>query len=108
MLIDSTADADSKALKQKTRARRRWHAVMVVPRGEGCAASQACRNKRFLASEAPRLPLEGCDAASCGCRYRHYDDRRGPPRRQDDAAAAVTARSERNRRTRAGRRATDV
>ena len=37
--------------------------------------------QRFLASEAPLLPLDGCTVESCRCRYVHYDDRRERDRR---------------------------
>jgi hypothetical protein len=108
MLIERTLDPDLPSPKQQARARRRWHAVMIVVRADGCAAAQACKGKRFLSTEAPRVPLEGCDARECECRYRHYEDRRGPPRRRDDATAGATARTDRNRRGRVGRRSTDV
>lgn len=57
-----------------------FHAVAVSPgRNGACAAAMTCAGKRFLAMNAPTLPLRGCDAAQCQCRYVHYDDRR-----QDD------------------------
>ena len=42
-----------------------------------CAASTALGNRRFLAVEAPLLPLSSCDAEQCKCRYQRYRDRRG-------------------------------
>lgn len=108
MLIESPAEPSAAAKPKQTRARNRWHAVSIVPRGQACEAAQACRGKRYLSLEAPRLPLQGCDAAQCQCRYRHFEDRRATQRRQDDASAAATSRGNRNRRERAGRRATDV
>lgn len=53
-----------------------WHAVSIEPVGEGCEAVRRVRGQRFLSSEAPQTPLPGCGASMCGCRYRHYDDRR--------------------------------
>jgi hypothetical protein len=32
--------------------------------------------RRFLSNLAPRLPLDGCDAADCSCRFTHHNDRR--------------------------------
>lgn len=46
------------------------------------ASSNACRavkqlwQQRFLAKDAPPLPLPDCDATRCECRYIHFDDRR--------------------------------
>ncbi|HTV96536.1 MAG TPA: hypothetical protein VME42_11040 [Steroidobacteraceae bacterium] len=85
-------------------ARHRWHAVTIVARGSACGAAQACRGRRFLSHEAPRLPLPECDAAACDCRYRHFDDRRGPPRRAEEGPPA---RVKVDRREKRGRRSTD-
>ena len=53
-----------------------WHAV-TIGRGEpSCVAALKTRGMRYLAREAPQLPLPGCDAATCKCRYRHHEDRR--------------------------------
>ena len=110
MLIETMLEeAQPVAVPNTARQRNRWHAVSIVPHGQACEAAQTCRGKRFLSSEAPRLPLESCNADQCQCRYRHYPDRRGEPRRKDDAKATATARTDRNRRVRGGgRRATDL
>jgi hypothetical protein len=48
----------------------------------------ALRAKRFLARDAPVLPLQGCTlSAACNCIYRHYTDRRAGSRRDDVAGA---------------------
>ncbi len=92
-------------------AANRWHAITIVGSDHACAAAEACRGKRFLSSEAPRLPLPGCEANRCDCRYRHYADRRGPPRRRDDKVGDSNTAKMRvitaNRREKAGRRASD-
>lgn len=110
MLIETIAEAAQPVAAPNTaRQHNRWHAVSIVPHGQACEAVQACRGKRFLSSEAPRLPLQGCNADQCQCRYRHHPDRRGGTRRKDDARAAATERTDRNRRVRVGgRRATDL
>jgi hypothetical protein len=87
-------------------SRHRWHAVLIVAPSSACAAAQACKGKRYFSSEAPRLPLANCDAASCGCKYRHFDDRRAGPRRAEEVGPDVK-RPASNRRTRKGRRAVD-
>jgi hypothetical protein len=91
----------------------RWHAITIIGNNYACAAAQACRGKRFLSSEAPRLPLAECDARRCECRYRHFADRRGPPRRRDEKAqdSTITTAKMRaisaERRAKSGRRASD-
>lgn len=81
-----TADSKPAARQRSAQPRRdpppaiptgkRWHAVVVHPGRKPCEAVRKIEDLRFLASEAPRLPLPGCDAVACSCRYRHYDDRR--------------------------------
>ena len=43
---------------------------------DACQAARELTEKRYLAWEAPNLPLAGCDAERCDCRYNHYSDRR--------------------------------
>jgi hypothetical protein len=38
-------------------AQRAWHAVSVVPGALACTRAQQCKGTRFLAAEAPPLPL---------------------------------------------------
>jgi hypothetical protein len=84
----------------------RWHAVTIVAPANACEAALARAGKRFLSSEAPRLPLKQCDAARCHCKYRHFADRRGEQRRAEEAGAAKQP-VQTNRRQKRGRRATD-
>ena len=87
-----------------------FHAVSVVPVGDCCQQARSLLGVRFLSREAPPIPLKGCDASSCRCRYQHFDDRRsGEDRRVADPwnvhAGAKSARAE--RRDGRGRRHTD-
>lgn len=61
-----------------------WHAVSLVVTHTACARARNYRGKRWLAAQAPRIPLSGCDANACECRYRHHDDRRTRSRRYSD------------------------
>jgi hypothetical protein len=62
-----------------------WHAVSVVTADSGCPAMRASCGIRYLAADAPRLPLAHCDSpASCSCSYKHHIDRRAQPRRRDE------------------------
>ncbi len=53
-----------------------WQAVTIRPSLESCAAAIEQRGRRYLATEAPDLPLPGCDVTKCGCRFKNYEDRR--------------------------------
>lgn len=53
-----------------------YAAVKVKSRLDACANAIQMRDQILLASEVPSLPLAGCDASTCACRYVHYDDRR--------------------------------
>src|ERR1700685_2790620 len=61
-----------------------WYAVSVVIDSEACDAVRALGTTRWLAAYAPRFPILGCDVAYCGCRYRHYNDRRTKAQRYND------------------------
>ena len=87
-----------------------WHAVEVLCAVNGCAGAAACRGKRFLSAETPRLPLPECDRAqACGCRYKHHADRRAGPRRASEAGRPPRGSTPGvDLRVRRGRRATDL
>lgn len=70
--------------KKDTQKKPEYHAVTVVSGFPSCAAVRDLDGQRFLASEAPRLPLTNCDQAECDCAYQHLSDRREAPRRDDD------------------------
>ena len=67
--------------------RSRYHGVSVKTNGRYlCEAAYYLEDSRFLAHEAPSLPLIGCvDSRNCTCVYKHFDDRRtGSVRRESD------------------------
>jgi hypothetical protein len=107
VLIETKPESKEKEKEEPKRGSRRpWHAVMIVTSGSACQAAIECKGKRFLSSEAPRLPLPDCTADRCGCRYRHYEDRRNAPRRAEERGAAPS-RVSTNRRASRGRRSLD-
>jgi hypothetical protein len=85
------------------------HAVVVVPGRHACAAAYALRDRRFLSREAPALPLTGCSAGECSCRYEHHGDRRHAVRRARDLAVAIDGYEGQEQRdtVRRGRRKSD-
>lgn len=57
---------------------------VIATEDDCCQAVRGIAGKRFLADEAPRLPLNDCDAAVCRCKYKRFDDRREDSRRSSD------------------------
>jgi len=93
-----------------------WHAVGISTGVSCCKASVFLRETRFLSSQAPPLPLQGCTLPkSCVCKYKHFSDRRSGPRRATESELFQNALSRhtaaswttQERRARRGRRATD-
>jgi hypothetical protein len=69
-----------------------FHAVSVKPGSYACSAVTEIANKRFLAGEAPELPLPGCTAARCECHFVHHRDRRaGKDRRSPFGTGGLAA-----------------
>jgi hypothetical protein len=92
-----------------------WHAVGIVFSRPPCVVCAPLRNVRFLAKEAPLLPMKGClDPRGCHGVYKHFPDRRMGPRRSAERRAfqpmnptLVTRSVPDNRRQSSGRRSTD-
>ncbi len=85
-----------------------FHGVCVVPDPVcACDAVQDLTGVRFLAEEAPKLPLSDCsNAMTCGCKYQHFDDRRTDLRRESDIGLPMRDHPE-DARSGFGRRVTD-
>ena len=88
-----------------------FHAVSIRFDADACLHAKALQGRRFLAREAPPLPLDNCDANQCNCRFAHHKDRRsGKDRRSPFGSAgmgAVTGRFEQERRQGGDRRKHD-
>jgi hypothetical protein len=85
-------------------------AVAIRPGANSCQAARAARGQRFLATEAPILPLESCNrCATCECTYAHFADRRRGPRRRTEGAPPKGAQisNREDRRSSRSRRAED-
>ncbi len=54
----------------------RFASVRLCCDKHACSSAQSMRDKVFLASEAPALPLAACDAIHCQCKYAKASDRR--------------------------------
>jgi hypothetical protein len=85
-----------------------YQAVSVVACPQACAAACNLQGQRFLARQAPRLPLPDCDRpAACRCRFEKFIDRRTAQQRSPynnpDSIGYGGVEKRRNR----GRRSTD-
>ena len=93
-----------------------WHAVAIVTAQPHCPVCGPHKGIRFLAGEAPLLPLKGCpNPQACNSVYKHFADRRAGPRRAEERRAfqpmnlvVVTRVVRDDRRHSTGRRRTDV
>jgi hypothetical protein len=90
-----------------SRSAHPYHAVSIRLGKNACAAAKALAEQRFLAKEAPRLPLAKCDAERCGCAFAHYEDRRQEGRRAEDHDTKSPPFSGHNARTGIPRRRED-
>lgn len=102
--------------KRKARygARNPYAALSIIPGNNPCETAQRVSVKKYLVSEAPKLPLQGCDRAHCQCKFMEHNDRRESHEdRRNPCASALTTQlfettGEPNRRQRrGGRRKTD-
>jgi hypothetical protein len=90
-----------------------YHAVSIVAPAGACEAARQVKGQRFLAKDAPPLPLRGCQlgAGTCHCGYKHHDDRRVKARRKTDRRVdSLSSRPSwagQERRQSGGRRSTD-
>ena len=68
---------------------QQFHAVSIKPCANACTQVKKLKGKSFLASKVSQIPLNGCNAKACTCRYVHYTDRRdGEERRYPSGLAS--------------------
>lgn len=63
--------------------------------GWGCAEVLALKDQRFLAWEAPDIPLPQCSLKACQCRYVCFSDRRADDRRYYSTKTAIRVSADR-------------
>lgn len=79
-------------------------AIQVPANAHACWAVARIGNRRFLARQAPKLPLPGCDCTQCHCYYENFDDRRQYQRRSSSASAVLPSHISNDRRSHTERR----
>jgi hypothetical protein len=95
------------APSRTARAPERFAAVEIRWRSGACEAARALEEQRFLASQAPALPLVGCTRTRCNCTFTKLSDRRTDDRRWGHEGLSAAMFLDEDRRNRAGRRDTD-
>lgn len=98
-----------RAVEANPRTTSRYHAISIAVGRATCREVEALIGARFLAGEAPRLPLRGCSINECRCRYVHHADRRSEgDRRLRDLWRMGTVHAGEDRRNSSGRRKRDA
>lgn len=97
----------SAAGKRKIAKAHDFPSVSIQCGPSACQAVVDLSDHRFLANEAPKVPLPDCNSASCSCKFVHHDirreqdeDRRAP----NSMRTALYENSENTERRQGGRR----
>ena len=108
-LLDWLGSLLSRQKKPATVVIPTFPAVEIDPGlNDCCDVVGRLRGRRFLMTNAPPIPLPGCNMKKCNCRYARFKDRRQETRRGDDFGitnAMFTASDKREKS--GGRRAED-
>ncbi len=88
----------------------KWRSVKIRPGLIACDPVTGMAGQIFLSREAPSLPLENCTEQDCRCHYIFLDDRRSGTDRRVEMGKLdeFLPNLGINRRSIAGRRATDL
>jgi len=82
----------------------RFSAVQIRTRSGACKAAQLLQGQRFLAKDAPTLPLRECKAPRCSCTFSKLPDRRSDGRRLEHGGLSASLFIAMNRRKKRDRR----
>lgn len=90
--LDKPEERQDRRVLRSPRDTAKYHAVSIKPGAYACRAANEIAGRRFLASEAPNLPLPGCNATECDCHFIHHNDRRtGKDRRSPFTSGGIAA-----------------
>jgi hypothetical protein len=92
------------ASPQPAKAGGRFGGVEIRVRIGACRAARELEGERFLAKNAPALPLPACTAAKCTCRFTKLSDRRTDGRRLEQGSLTASLFLAANRRSKRDRR----
>lgn len=94
--------ADAPAPRSKLGGR--FSAVQIRARSGACRSAQLLQGQRFLAKDAPILPLPECKAPRCSCTFSKMTDRRSDGRRLEHGGLSTSFFQAMNRRMKRDRR----
>mgnify|MGYP000571269059 CR=1 FL=1 len=60
----------------EVKIKSKYHGITIHQTSNACLSVKNIQGKRYLADEAPRLPIVGCSTMKCRCKYEDLDDRR--------------------------------
>jgi hypothetical protein len=86
---------------------RRFGGVEILFKGDACETARSLAGQRFLAKEAPSLPLPGCGAGKCSCTFAKLADRRTDDRRFEHGGLGAALYNDADRRAKRERRAAE-
>ena len=99
---------EPRAAQQPKTQMRPFQAIAIYRGVICCEMARKFGEHRFLAKDAPPLPLQGCTMPErCECKYLKYKDRRAEARRLVDFGMSTRVFDGKERRARVGRRSTD-
>lgn len=79
---DTDTSGNKRAAPRKPTRLSRFQSVSIVHGGKCCPPVKSLTGQRFLASNAPSLPLPTCSLpGQCKCSFQKHDDRRDEDRR---------------------------
>lgn len=101
--LDKPKARETRRISGGSRGGASFHSVSIKPGAYACSAANEMAGERFLATEAPEIPLPGCQSSNCECHFVHHTDRRaGKDRRSpftSGGLAAATGTYAQERRT---------
>jgi hypothetical protein len=90
--LDKPEERQDRRISRDPKNTAKFHAVSIKPGAYACRAANDIAGQRFLASEAPSMPLPDCDADECDCHFIHHNDRRtGKDRRSPFTSGGLAA-----------------
>ena len=90
--LDSPKDRQARRISSVSRGGGEFHAVSIKPGAYACSQANEMAGERFLATEAPEIPLPGCQSSNCECHFVHHHDRRaGKDRRSPFTSGGLAA-----------------
>jgi hypothetical protein len=107
--VDLKKKLQEKKRSSATSIHNPYHAVSIHQDARACPSALDMGNRRFLAADAPIIPLAECTSPHCDCKYAHHKDRRRDDGDRRTIGSGLHLQSDREERRRGlGRRVDDL